>query len=406
MLSETYRWEIIKSHFKNKGLVQHQTETFEDFINMGLRKIITEEPEIIIKNQESNECEFKSYLIKFSNIYIPKPSIIEENRKIKNIYPNECRQRDLTYDSPVYVNLQTTLEKQNGTKEVKLFPRIVIARIPIMLRSSKCHLSNMTDKEKINVQECITDHGGYFIVRGKERVLMPQIRGVYNKCLVLKQKSISKYKYKCMIRSMSEETGHSVLVEAMIDSNNNISINLPYIKKSIELGIVFNSMNIFTREEIIDIIGIKNKKIDKYVDNIIENSLDSNGSELYKDNLKKNDAESVTEWSKLSCVEKEKLRRQYIQKISLEHIGKFGVVDKDKQNVLYGKQVINNEIFPHMGITASIKEKHTMFGVLIKKLLLTDMNYRQADDRDNLLNKRVDSTGRLYYDLFRQLFKK
>ena len=63
----------------------------------------------------------------------------------------------------------------------------------------------MTPNERIKAGECEKDQGGYFLIRGKERVLIPQLRNIYNVPLVFKQKNGDKYKYIAEIRSMSEE---------------------------------------------------------------------------------------------------------------------------------------------------------------------------------------------------------
>jgi DNA-directed RNA polymerase beta subunit len=43
--------------------------------------------------------------------------------------------------------------------------------MPIMLRSSHCVLSKLTTEEEMaHVNECPYDPGGYFIVRGSEKV--------------------------------------------------------------------------------------------------------------------------------------------------------------------------------------------------------------------------------------------
>ena len=139
----------------------------------------------------------------------PKPCIIDEDRSVRNMLPAEARQRDLTYDSPIFVNITETFLEE---KETIVHKRIIIGRIPIMLLSSKCNLSQLSKTERIKARECEYDHGGYFLIKGKERVLIGQIRGIYNQCMVYQQKDKEKYKFICEIRSMSEETGHSVLI--------------------------------------------------------------------------------------------------------------------------------------------------------------------------------------------------
>ena len=183
--TEKDRWNILGSHFQTHGFVHHQTESFNHFINVGLTKIITEEPPLVIIKKEEGKIEIETKItINFSDVFLPNPTVIEENRKLRSFYPSEARWRDLTYDSPIYVSVSTLIEKK-GEKPVKnKHLRVVIGRLPIMLRSSHCYLTKMKPKDRIVAGECIHDNGGYFIVKGKERVLIAQIRGNYNIPLV------------------------------------------------------------------------------------------------------------------------------------------------------------------------------------------------------------------------------
>ena len=53
---------------------------------------------------------------------------------------------------------------------------IVIGRIPIMLRSSRCILSGKSEDEQARLGECPLDPGGYFVVKGTEKVILIQAR--------------------------------------------------------------------------------------------------------------------------------------------------------------------------------------------------------------------------------------
>ena len=92
---------------------------------------------------------------------------------------------------------------------------------------------------------------------------------------------------------------------------------------------------------------------------------------------------------------------------ALKYIGNSsGNILKENESIEYARQVVNNELFPHMGLTSTVKEKGILLGHIIHKLISTMIGIREPDDRDNYINKRVDSPGTLCYDLFRQLFKK
>ena len=65
------------------------------------------------------------------------------------------------------MNVKYTRQRQIVTKN-----GIQIGRIPIMLRSEKCVLNGKTHAQLAELKECMYDPGGYFIVKGNEKVIL------------------------------------------------------------------------------------------------------------------------------------------------------------------------------------------------------------------------------------------
>jgi DNA-directed RNA polymerase beta subunit len=410
MLSEQHCWNILKSHFDTKGLAHPQIEAFNYFTNTELNTMVSEDPGIQITLQpvesEENPQNLKIF---FCDAFVPKPTVIEENRKLHGIYPAQARIRDLTYDSPIYTSVHIQIRDEEGELiESKIHRRIVIGRLPIMLRSQNCYLSQMTLDERRQAGECDYDQGGYFIIKGKERVLTPQLRGIYNIPIVLKQKPNEKYSYIAEIRSMSEETGHSVLLQALLGSDNRtLAFSLPYTQKPIPIGVVFKALGFTTNEEIKDFIGLNLESTERYLRFILRDAhfCDevSDGYELFHEQTTK----SQEDWEELTDEEQTVWQRQMTIKNALAYIGKFTLHTlKEDECLAYAEQVVQTELFPHLGITSSAREKAYLLGSIVNKLLRTALGLRQSDDRDDYINKRVDSSGVLCRDLFRQLFRK
>jgi len=364
---ENYKWNLVNEYYNTKSLISHQIETFDDYIKNGIERVINE-CEIHLKTKD-----FKCFY-SFNEVFIPKPIIIKEDRTIRVMYPSEARQSDLTYDVPIFVNITEKVETETSNETV-IHKRIIIGRTPIMIGSERCNLKDKTKKEKIELGECEKDNGGYFIIKGKERVLIGQLRGVYNQPIVLSQKASDKYKYICEVRSMSEETGHSVLIQVKIGQDDrNILFSLPYIKEVIHVGIVLKALGCVSEEDIRNIIGNpeKNEKMEKYMKYIIRDSY----------HIK-------------------------TQEEALKYISQYTIhIIKEEKKIDYTSQVVENELLPHMGIFATIKEKTAFLGHMVNKLLRTAIGQRKEDDRDNYANKRVEMAGVLCSELFRTLFKR
>lgn len=91
------------------------------------------------------------------------------------VVPNVCRTENKTYTLDCLADME--VEYQTGeTVESNKFEKVVIARLPLMLRSKFCHLTAMTPEESYEQGEDYHETGGYFIVDGSERVLLSQER--------------------------------------------------------------------------------------------------------------------------------------------------------------------------------------------------------------------------------------
>lgn len=396
MLSEEHIWNIIKNYSETIGLLTHQIESYNNFVTHGIHDIITADP-----IQISDKHKFF-----LSNVYIPKPTVTEEDRTVNILLPNMARNRDLNYESPVLVTI-TEYIKEPGSDVVtkRVHDRIEICKIPVMLRSNLCHLTNMTKQERIQAKECEYDNGGYFVIKGNERVLISQLRSVYNIPFVF-ENSTDKHDYICEVRSMSENTSHSVVVKIMISKNNRtVECSVPYTSENIPIGVLFKALGVYSQEDIYNIIGIKREEMHKYIRFIIRDSFcdDINKEEDYFIE----EGGSHEQWLIMPENTKQQWKKMSIQNQAYKYIGsKSTNYTKPADYVKYGKQIIDTELFPHLGINANDNDKALFIGYMTNKIFSTKLGMRVVDDRDNYANKRIESPGVLCRELFNQLFKK
>jgi DNA-directed RNA polymerase III subunit RPC2 len=120
-------------------------------------------------------------LSRYTDIKIGKPEryASEERRLVNEVTPNECRLRDLTYAAPIKVDFKYIRGKKLVKRE-----NVIIGRMPIMLRSSRCHLAGKNDGDMARMNECALDPGGYFIVNGTEKVILVQEQLSKNRVIV------------------------------------------------------------------------------------------------------------------------------------------------------------------------------------------------------------------------------
>lgn len=80
----------------------------------------------------------------------------------------------MTYSAPITVDV----EYVRG-QEVIVQKGIEMGKMPILLRSSNCTLDGISPAEMTRKNECPYDCGGYFIIRGTEKVSRNNIKLIY-----------------------------------------------------------------------------------------------------------------------------------------------------------------------------------------------------------------------------------
>lgn len=364
---------LLPEYFRNNEVITNiQKESYEHFIHHRLQSIIEEEPMLDVALEKNGRV-----CITFSQVYVDKPYIVDEKRQIKFITPNEARLRELTYSSAVSVDIHIEEYSNNELISEKYLPKMSIARIPMMIGTSKCNLYDSDMEERYALGECQYDTGGYFIIKGKERVLICQERGNLNQVYVFQHKATSKFKYSAEIRSTSEENGHSIMIQMRLyPQTHQITMVLPFFNQEIPLGYIFI------------IFGLSIDDVKKLFDQMIMSKENHNVNVMLKRLIR-----------------------------SMEIISSFDNVVKELSNCItqsiikesrnsYVLQVLNNDIFPHLGVMSSHGEKNIFMMYMLNKLLQTFVGLRPEDDRDHLNNKRFETSGYLISELFRALYKR
>eukprot|EP00924_Labyrinthula_sp_SR-Ha-C_P003339 maker-scaffold_15-snap-gene-6.42-mRNA-1 protein AED:0.44 eAED:0.45 QI:0/0/0/1/1/1/2/0/192 len=177
--------DIPEASLEPHKIIPSFTEVLHQHINSYNHLVSVELKQIIqaVTNREVRSEEKPEFFLQYDNIYLTQPSINYENTYRKTT-PNECRLRNLTYSAPLLVDIRYS--KQLGDRlVVRRKTAVEIGRVPVLVRSKKCVLNGLNEKQRVDVGECGFDPGGYFIVKGKERVIQIHEQQSRNKILLL-----------------------------------------------------------------------------------------------------------------------------------------------------------------------------------------------------------------------------
>ena len=385
-MEERYPWLIIDKYFNDNPnyLVAHHLDSYNSFYNEGIKRIFKEKNPIkLMKEQDPATGEFALRCDMYlggkngDKLYYGKPMIYDEDRE-HFMYPNEARLRNMTYGITIHYDVEVDffiLNPATGLAETTTMtlPKIFLGRFPIMLQSDLCILNSLDRQVRFRMGECKNDNGGYFIIDGKEKCIVCQEKFADN-MLYMRDKANDLYSHSAEIRSVSEDASKPVRTLAIkivapstTLTNQQIVVIVPNARKPVPLFILMRALGIESDREILDYCLLDREKYAHYVDLFIP---------------------SIHDAGKI-----------FNQEVALKYIA---TLTKGK-TVPHALEILTNYLLPHVG-EMNFQEKAYFIGYMVHQLLQVFMKERKATDRDNFRYKRVELTGSLLYDLFKEYY--
>ena len=428
-------WTIIGSYFEGKHLeqlVRHQIESYNDMINVQLKRTIDMfNPVKIASEQDYNKTSHRYRLeveVNFTNLYLSRPQIHENTGATKILFPQEARLRNFTYASMMTVDMNvkyivrgpgsgsgsgsgiagtTTMNptaEESVTIHHKVFPKIQIGKMPIMLKSCICVLTQHNHLDHNVTGECPYDAGGYFIINGSEKTVLGQERAAENKVLCYNvAKNNNKWRYIAEIKSIPDSKCISPKqINMMVVAKQNgfghpLVIQIPRMKQPIPLFIVFRALGVLSDRDICQYI-VYNIAADSAAESSASESA-ADGSSVAKKLLEALQASII---DANGIMTQEDAIRYFTSQVI------YTPINMDKESGAtkkreFAQEVLHNDLFPHCNTD---KQRIFFLGYMAHKLLCAFFEINKQDDRDSYLNKRVDLTGALLNNLFRNYFNK
>jgi len=344
---------LLKSFAEDQGFVKFQIDSFNDFIDNRIPSIIKQIKEI--KPEVPDLGEFK---IKLGDFKLTPPSVKEADGSVRNILPSEARIRNLTYASPMYVEMTPIL---NGIESETIW--VNFGDLPIMLKSKMCSLSTMTDRELIEAGESPDDPGGYFIINGTERVLV-LIEEIAPNRIIVEKSNISNITATARIHSEKDGYIQRHVVERKTDGI--VRINFANIN-NLPIAILLKALGLESDKDIITTISFDPEIQEEFYPNLFESESTTT-------------KEAIDEIGKRIRIPQKEYRRERVARL------------------------IDRYLLPHLGQEKENRlDKAIFIAKAVNKLLLYHLNKIPEDDLDHYANKRLRLSGDLLEILFRSI---
>jgi DNA-directed RNA polymerase II subunit RPB2 len=296
------------------------------------------------------------------------PKKVEKQRRVKSVEvemtANMSAQLKEAQEKSVKDNFQTrtiTIEK------------MFLGKFPIMMQSNFCVLNGLPKSVRFNMGECRHDVGGYFIIDGKEKTVIPQEKFADN-MLYIRDVNDDSVLYSAEIRSVSENVSKPIrtlsvklLSPGKKYTFENMVVNIPNVRSPVPLFVVFRALGIISDKAIIQMCLLDLDKYENMIDLFIPSIHDAG-----------------------------QIMTQHDALIFIASLTKF-------KTISYTMEVLSDYFIPHVGETNFIQKAYYL-GYIIFRLLSVYKGIEPATDRDNYKYKRIELVGSLVYDLFREYY--
>jgi DNA-directed RNA polymerase II subunit RPB2 len=273
--------------------------------------------------------------------------------------------RELTEKSLVQPNVQR--------RTIELL-KIYLGKFPIMLHSDFCILNGLPRETLHIMGECRNDIGGYFIIDGKEKVIIPQ-ENFGNNMMYVRKPADDKFLWSAEIRSVSENIAkpiRTLAVKLMAPtkkySNLNLVVSIPNVRKPVPLFIVFRALGVLSDKAIIKMCLLDTEKYKSLMPLFVSSVYDAGA--IMTQTLALKYIATLTKWKTLT----------------------------------YVLEILSDYFLPHIGET-NFLEKAYYLGHMVFRTLLVHTGIEEPTKRDNFRYKRIETDGVLLAGLFREYFK-
>ena len=337
------KWRLMPYFLRLRSLLTQHIDSFDHFIEHEMQQIVQSPSAREIRSEYD-----RKFFLRYESCWVGTPSFDEDSYSSRTITPFQCRLRDCTYSAPIYVNVRYTRGRQIVVKR-----NVIIGRMPIMLRSKKCLLRDKTEDELAAMKECPYDPGGYFVIKGVEKVILIQEQ-------LSKNRVILEEDAKGVMASITSSTHETKTKSYILMKNEKVYLKNNTLGDDIPIVIVFRAIGVETDVEMVQLIGSEPDLINAI-------------------------ALSMEEPNRLKIQTQMQALRYIGQKIRnrTSSLAGGGFYRRPQAPEDEAREVLANVVLSHVPVeNFDFREKAIYIGHIVRRVLLVHMKKMSLDDKD------------------------
>ncbi|KAF8660175.1 hypothetical protein HU200_057740 [Digitaria exilis] len=370
---ERFCKQAARSFFDEIGLISHQINSYNDFVSHGIQELFDSLGDVVVEPgydpSKKGSGGWKHAIIKFGRVKLEKPVFWSGKDEVDiDFKPRHARLQNMTYASKmkVEVSIQVySLEKSDKSKTgndgfvqkrdyMNETHWIYIGRLPVMVKSNLCLMHDLKESD------CLFDAGGYFLVKGMEKIFIAQEQRCLNRLWISDRP--------CWTVSFMSEIKRRRIYIKLVESTKSEDfsgskiISISFLYATMPIWLLFFALGISSDREAFDVIDIQDCDASvintisatiKESDDLCEGFRKSDKARRYVDELVKNSRFPPTESFD-------------------DYVDRF--------------------LFPDI---SGNRNKALFLGYMVKCLLMAFTGRRKCDNKDDFRNKRLELPGEL-----------
>ena len=195
-------WHVLDALYAHRSVVQHNIDSYDRFVQRDMQAIVDAMPLVVGRciNTRSAQHGLR-HAVRLGRLWMGpgllvdavadaparRPAARSGGARVGTpveMRPMMARLSNHTYEAPLYVDVEHRTERDDPAAATAtpvsrtVHEAVHIGEVPIMVRACNCALTLAAAGPRTLEQlgECPHDTGGYFIINGAEKVLLPHYR--------------------------------------------------------------------------------------------------------------------------------------------------------------------------------------------------------------------------------------
>ncbi|CEM00582.1 unnamed protein product [Vitrella brassicaformis CCMP3155] len=376
------KWNLLPAFLQARGLVKQHIDSYNHFVNVEMKEIVRAKSNCLV----TSEADAKFYL-KYTNVHVGVATYSDLAMSRETLTPMKCRIRDITYSAPILVDVEYIRGNQIVVKR-----HAEIGRLPIMLRSCICVLHGKSHEAMQQLGECPYDPGGYFIIKGTEKVILMQEQLSKNRIIV---ETDPKHNVCAVVTSATTDNKSRTMV---VHKNNRLYMRHSTFTEDIPITIVLKAMGMETDQEIVQMVGTKRHHYE---------GLSLSIQDAHNASVLSQHAALIYLGQRLKYRQRTAYQRSTAGASATQAGAKSSALIKAQQQADEALEALHRLVLSHIETSGSdFGPKLRFLCLMVRRVLDAVVDRTLMDDKDYYGNKRLELAGQLIALLFEDLFKR